>query len=523
MTSLILNSILSGLFVGTSYFPFPPWALFICFVPLWILWHKESSLLKIFISGWITQFILTLIGFHWVASVAHEFGYLPWSISILVLILFCCFANLHIPLAGLFWKWLFKNQEIKFPHLLALVLISFIFETLYPMIFPWHMGYPWRGFQLPAEQLAELIGFVGLSLMTWFFNSFFLMAWLHKKNIKKTFLWISFPFSIFIAINLLGAYLLLQLPSPDKTLKVLQVQANIGNHEKIMAEKGEGFLNEILDKYIQLTNEGLLLESVDLILWPEAAIPEFLDRRFQYLPAQKKLRAFIQSNQTALLTGAFSRTEKGVYNSLFLFDKSGLWIGDAYHKTKLLAFGEYFPGVEYLPFLKDLIPAISHFSWGSGATIKELNGVKLGFQICYEGLYPDFLRILDQNHSQIFINATNDSWFGSIEPYQHLQMTAARAIEFRKPLARTTNTGFTTIILATGKMLNISPLKKEWVSVQNIIYRDQQKPTIYSQTGNYQIGLIIFLTCILIILMKTPFMDRLVTKLSQKLSDKVKR
>src|ERR1700684_4495578 len=82
-------SILSGLLIGTSYIPFPPWAIFFCFVPLWISWMNENSWKRIFWTGWLTQFVLTLIGFNWVAYTVHEFGHMPWILAVPVLFLFC--------------------------------------------------------------------------------------------------------------------------------------------------------------------------------------------------------------------------------------------------------------------------------------------------------------------------------------------------------------------------------------------------------------------------------------------------
>src|SRR6185437_13880186 len=79
-----LPSILSGILIGTSYIPFPPWAIFFCFVPLWITWFDEKSWWEIFWTGWATQFVLALIGFNWIAYTVHEFGHLPWLAALAV-------------------------------------------------------------------------------------------------------------------------------------------------------------------------------------------------------------------------------------------------------------------------------------------------------------------------------------------------------------------------------------------------------------------------------------------------------
>lgn len=107
---------------------------------------------------------------------------------------------------------------------------------------------------------------------------------------------------------------------------------------------------------------------------------------------------------------------------------------------------------------------------------------KLGPQICYEGLYPWFSRGLSKAGAEIFVNVTNDSWFGTyFEPRQHLYMTLARAIEFRRPLLRSTNTGITTAILANGEILEMSPMGKEWFGQFNVPYRRAPPHTFYER------------------------------------------
>ena len=115
-------AIFSGIMIGTSYIPFPPWALFFCFVPLWIYWmQNQNSWKKVFFSGWICQFVLTLIGFNWVAYTLQEFGHIPWPAAVIGLILFCSFASLHIPLGGLLWYFLSKKLNLQ--HLQKILLL----------------------------------------------------------------------------------------------------------------------------------------------------------------------------------------------------------------------------------------------------------------------------------------------------------------------------------------------------------------------------------------------------------------
>jgi len=64
MSVLPLLPILSGFLIGTSYIPFPPWASLFCFVPLWIYWNDCRTFRQVFVGGWMTGFVLALVGYY---------------------------------------------------------------------------------------------------------------------------------------------------------------------------------------------------------------------------------------------------------------------------------------------------------------------------------------------------------------------------------------------------------------------------------------------------------------------------
>ena len=159
-----------------------------------------------------------------------------------------------------------------------------------------------------------------------------------------------------------------------------------------------------------------------------------------------------------------------------------------YHKTVLLAFGEYVPVLDHFPGLKrrfqQLFPTIGDYGREPGQPCLEAGAYKLGAQICYEGLFDRFSRDLANRGAQIIVNLTNDSWYGTWEqPYQHLYMTLARAIEVRRPMVRSTNTGFSTVILANGQVLETSPLHQEWFHLYEVPYLANPPQTIFSGWG----------------------------------------
>lgn len=507
-----LLAILAGILVGTSYIPFPPWAIFFCWTPLWYVWLQEESLRpgslkRIFWSGWLTQLVLTAIGFSWVSYTIHEFGNIPWVFAILAQAAYCGFANLYVPLAGLAWMIFTHSLHLsRTQKIIALPLFMSLGERTYPMIFDWHFGYTWLWAKFPAYHLADIFGFIGLSFFGLCFNGIVLWTVLRYRQGRS---WIpgaaSVP-AIFVALNAWGYFHSLALEKPDASLKFLIVQANIGNQEKLAAEKGWAYRDTVLGRFMTETQNGVDAArgtKIDFAIWPETAFPEVIEDANLSFGYPLKLKQYIQSINTKLITGGYGRLPSTgqITNSFFVMDQSGRWMAPPYHKTILLAFGEYFPLADYFPRLRDKFPEVGNFGRGPGPTVLDLGELKIGAQICYEGLFDWFTRALANGGAEVLVNVTNDSWYGQWqEPYQHGWMTLARAIEVRRPLVRSTNTGISTVILADGKILELSPLHKEWFSIYDVPYVKNPGPTVFMTWGFYFLpGLMLLILVALIV------------------------
>jgi len=481
--------LLTGILMGTSYIPFPPWALLFCHVPLWLFWLREGDLRKVLWGGWLAQFTFCLIGFHWVAYTAHEFGHLPWVVSLSVLLLFCSFGHLYLVLAGLTWALLRDRLGLSRAAQLALLpCVTALFERYVPMIFPWNLGYPWLFSRLPAFQLAEFTGFEGLSVLTLFLNLALLSAWEHRKD-RKGALLLGAAAAILLLMNGAGWFTGKRQPPPDASASVLVVQGNVGNLEKVYAEKQEGFREEILRRYFRLTRQGIAQSGArrpDFAVWPESAFPDEIPVGRLNTGYAGPLVDFVRSSAMPLATGAWRYDEASgrETNSMFFFDRTGGLQDRPYDKVHLLVFGEYIPLSDRFPVVRQWLPWAGDFARGPGPEIRRIAGVRVGPQICYEGLFPDFSRGLAEQGAQIFVNITNDSWFGSwAEPQQHLFMTLARGIEFRRPVVRTTNTGISAAMRADGTLLEPSPQDVEWAHTYEIPYRKEPLPTFYQRYG----------------------------------------
>jgi apolipoprotein N-acyltransferase len=532
-----LLPMLSGLLIGTSYIPFQPWALFFCLVPLFIAWARAPSARAAFWGGWMAQFTLNLIGFHWVAHTAYEFGHLPRPLALITLILFCATAHLYYPLAG--WAaWRLSRLGKREPAALGRkpsrgagaalapgwslaariglgAALLLFFESILPAIFPWHLGYAWIWAGWPGAQTADVIGFEGLNVVTVAVNACLAWAWLARRQARRAAFAAGLAAALALAPNVLGLGRKAAWDQTDAELNVLAVQGNIGNFEKIFAQKGSGYQGDIVARYAALTREGLArFPEADAVLWPETAFPDNLDPEFLTRPYPQALRAFAREANRPIFTGAYSEDprKKLYYNGFFSLGANGDPASQGYRKSILLAFGEYVPGSQFFPWIFDLVPAISSFGRGDGpvalnvaipprpgSPMQKRRAVKIGPQICYEGLYPDFTAGLARAGAEIVLNVTNDSWFGDdFEPRQHLYMTLARALEFRRPLVRATNTGITTAILANGEILEQSPQNQEWFGLFPVRYKRSPPATIYQKIEGVWPWALAFLTALLV-------------------------
>jgi apolipoprotein N-acyltransferase len=480
--------ILSGVFIGTSYIPFPPWASLFGFVPLWYFWMQQNKLKNVVLGGMITAFVFTLIGFNWVTYTLHEFAHLNWFFSTIGMLVFGVVGHLYVALAGTLWFWgqkqLRLNQHLS---LLLMALITVLCEANSLTLFDWNFGYTWYGSNIPVYQWAEFIGFSGLSAMTILCNLPLYYAWQNRKMNSGKIIIAAFLMG-FILLNLGGLWLKGRLQQPDAKLNTLLIQASTPNSEKMAAELGEGYADEVIRRIMALTDKAINEHKevkIDFIMWPETAFPALLGSEFRSRDTSVWLSRFLQERQQALITGAFGIDAKSrlVTNSLFLLDEQGELVPPHYSKTILLAFGEYIPFSETFPFIKNFLPQIGQYAKGPGPTILlDWKGFKMGPQICYESLFPRFSRDLANLGMQFIVNVTNDSWYGTWqEPYQHMYMTLARGVEFRRPVLRVTNTGISTVSLASGEILEKSPIHQAWTGLYEVPFLKNPDATFYQK------------------------------------------
>lgn len=499
---------IAGLMIGTSYVPFPPWAVVFCYIPLmFVINDSSTTITSSWWNGWWAQFFLSLIGFHWIYHVATEFGHLPAPVAVVIVLLFASMAHLYVPLACALTFWLknkFYLNRIQTGFVFALVLS--LSERAWPAIFDWNFGYTLLWIKSPAAQWADVIGFEGLASLLFLTQAALFSFWVQWREQKKSRRAAYFVFAVVFTwgfLHFAGNAHKTPWTKTDGHITVAPIQANIGNLEKIQSELGSGYEYSVIQRHFELmTKAQESKQNIDLFLWPETAFPDFLDEKYLQYNRQQFLLQQLRNYSSSILLGGYSRQtfpplkpgqkpQIKNYNALFLLNEKQNLMA-TYRKTQLLIFGEYIPFSDTFPVLLDWFPFIAGFGRGSGPTVipftpatRPSETVRLGAQICYEGLSPTFSRQLSEKGAQVLLNLTNDSWFGTpFEPNQHMIMTLARAIEIRRPLIRSTNTGISTVIHADGTRDEQSPLHQPWTRLFEVRYQKNPEQTHFVQYGH---------------------------------------
>jgi len=219
----------------------------------------------------------------------------------------------------------------------------------------------------------------------------------------------------------------------------------------------------IFEKVISLSRQGLTNET-DLLIWPEAAMTKMVrydEATFHTvtdLARTNHLWMIIGSDDAEPAhDGSTNSDDADYFNSSFLVSPNGQLAG-VYHKRKLVAFGEYIPLARWLPFIKWFTPITGGFTPGKHAVPFELSNlqVKTATLICFEDIFPDFVREYADDDTDFLVNITNDGWFGEgSAQWQQAAAAAFRAVENGLPLLRCANTGLTCWVDSHGRLQQI--------------------------------------------------------------------
>jgi apolipoprotein N-acyltransferase len=474
MTPLAL-SLLAGLVSALGFAPLGLWPLTIAsFAALIWLVETAPSLRSALARGWwfgVGQFAL---GLNWIATAFTFQSAMPaWLGWIAVVLLSLYLAIFPAAAAGLAWRWGRGNRLA-----LSLILAAgwIVTEWLRGTLFTGFAWNPVGVVLLPtaAAWMAIGIGTYGLSSVAVLVGGAFRLA-LGTMAEKKAACWL--VAAVFAGSGL--AWALAPLPPAEPGPAVRIVQPNIGQANKW----DPGYERQNFERLAGLT--GRPGAGPRLILWPEAATPDFLsfDAR-----ARRRLAALLGPDDLLVLGGVepvFARDghAAAAYNSVYALGADGRLRG-RYDKSHLVPYGEYLPMRPILSAigLSRLAPGDLDFRDGPGPRTLDFGAFgRGGVQVCYEIIFSG--QVVDRADRPDFIfNPSNDAWFGAWGPPQHLAQARLRAIEEGLPVIRATPTGISAVIDAQGRLLASLPLGSAG-AIDARLPRPAP-PTLFARFGN---------------------------------------
>ena len=493
----ILPALLSGLLLWLSW-PVMPFTLliFVSWVPLLWLMHQPQKGKRFFAQVYLTMLAWNALTTWWIWNATA-----PGSIgAITVNSLIMC-----LPWLG---ARKLAQKRGRLSGYLSLVIFWLCFEYIH--LNDWGLSWPWltlgNVFATRPDwiQWYEYTGVSGGSLWVLVLNILayeWLRQYMNTRNAfpKKP----AIGLLLTLVVPLLISFLIKPSVQPGKTgYNIVVVQPNIDPYEKIAT----GTFDAQLGKLIR-TSESQIDDSTRLLIWPETAMYSpfgfeedslhknyFLAPLWAFLKRHPQLKLFtgiesyrrLNSENKTSDSKRIGNTDEYYesYNGSVLLDSNGTL--QTYHKTMLV------PGVETLPgFLKFLTPWFEKFG-GTGTgyvkqkerTVINTGEWKLAPAICYESIYGRFMSRYVNNGASLVTIITNDGWWKNTPGHkQHMNYARLRAIENRKWVARSANTGISCFIRPDGSVVQAEPWGKE-AAIKNAMITGNGDKTFYVRYGD---------------------------------------
>jgi len=367
-------------------------------------------------------------------------------------------------------------------------------------------GFPWdllgisQVDNIPLSHIATVTGVYGLSFEIMVVNTalaaaFVIRAGRGQSSKRKPLL-----LATGAAIIVLQAGRLISPPSlpTDHTARLVQQNIPVLQGSDWTKEYFEATLRDLSRISLSPTGNNLSggqsqsnpgstpSRHLDLIVWPESPAPFYsTDPMFR-----DTVSNIAREAQTWMLVGNLGIRNAGetperateLYNSGSLINPAGEW-GVRYNKMHLVPFGEYVPFKRVFGFAGGLTKEVGDFSPGTSRAPLQADS-KLGVFICYESIFPDEIRQLAANGAEVFVNISNDGWYGDSGAYaQHLKQARMRAVENDRWLLRDTNTGVTAAIDPYGRVVATIPRKVR--DALNAPYAITNVTTFYTRHGDW--------------------------------------
>lgn len=515
-------SIISGLLLCAAWSGLPiAWVMFIAFVPLLFILQnllnsdKKYKGSKFFAFSFLSFFIWNLITTWWVSIATIEGG-------VAAVVCYSIFMALTMRLIFVVFRKLGKKYGY-----IAFIVFWISYEYIFmnsDVAWPWLILGNAFAYNISLIQWYEFVGHIGGTAWILLINVliFELIQRIFNKNIKKKIL-----MPILIVCTLIFIPIIYSLiryytyKEVGKDINVVVIQPNIDPYnEKFDGLPIEEQLNIILEEANKLADS-----DVDYFIAPETAIPKdiyedeitsnsqiiYLKSFLEYYPKAKILigvatRSFYPNGEGKTETARkFKNSEDyfDIHNSSIQLDTSPEI--QIYHKSRLVPGAEIMPFPKIFGFLQDIF---FDFGGTTGTTagqkdrevfLDKTNGTNVAVPICYESVFGEFVAEFSKNGANFIAIITNDGWWGDTQGYrQHENYAKLRAVESRKAIARSANTGISCFINQRGDVEQTLAWNKKGALKQ--IIKANDKITFYAKYGDFIARTALFVSALILIM-----------------------
>ncbi|MAY82647.1 MAG: apolipoprotein N-acyltransferase [Flavobacteriales bacterium] len=511
-----LLSILSGLLFAFSWPAIgDQWYLiFFAFLPL--LWiereyaqlNVKRKALKVYGFAYLSFFIFNLLTTYWIYYASD------WGMAMAVI----CNSFFMAAVFTLFRyskRWVGERQGY-----IGFIFLWIAFEYLH---LNWELSWTWLTLgnvfanDVQFVQWYEYTGVLGGSLLILVVNLLLfsaLVRFFEQKNQSpqnskptlKTVLPLALTLTLLLISWLYSSSRYRNYQADGEKAQIVVIQPNIDPYKEKFYGMAE---SDQIDRMVQLSLSQVD-EETDLLAWPETAFPQaYWEHEFEYLYGTEEVRKIIDSfPQLRVITGLSSsrlflegdvltktarkfRQGEGWYDNYnsAIEIEAGKKI-DLHHKSKLVLGVEKIPFLQYLPIMKKLSINLGGSSGGLGEdgspTVFFNDDSEDGFApiICYESIYGEYVTEYVRQGAQLLVIITNDGWWDNTPGYkQHLAYARLRAIETRRSIARSANTGISAFIDQKGELLQATDW---WVeaAIKAELYLNNEQ-TFYVRYGDF--------------------------------------
>ena len=491
----------SGLLLGAAQPGFDLSALaWVGLVPL-LLVMRGASVRRAFMLGWLAGAAYYALVLYWIVPTISTYTSVPAPLAVVLELLAAMVAGSLFGLFAAGVEWLAEAGISRVVSVPALWIVIEWLRTFFPAAFPWaFLGYSQVAFPT-LVQVADIAGVYGLSALLAFANA--AAAEIFRDGVRRH---AALTGLLATLVTFTVAYGVIRIRTLDalkgRTVRVGLIQPNIAQDEKWRP----GLEDSIVARQVVLTATAIG-QGAEIVVWPEASIPFYLalDER------SERLRDIARRARVDLLVGA-PGAEPGPdgeirpFNQAWLIRRDGELVGP-YDKIRLVPFGEYVPWGGLFGVVQRIVEGVGDFVAGSSYVVFDAQPgadgtpVKASVLICYEAIFPDLTRRFVNAGANLLVNISNDAWYGdTAAPRQLLAMIALRAVENRVPLVRSTNTGISAFVSATGVVSDATALFEQAAVTADVeLVRGF---SLYTLLGDWLVYLALALVVVLAVIRK---------------------